>query len=258
MRSVLVAAAAFLLAGCAGEGPAGWRPSECAEGDGPSGNAPLAALFDGSDRDVADRVSSAFGDPVTAPSTDASGSAYDSGRGRWRVEREPPMVSFFGTGDPWMDEPQMRQGLERLGLDVTALQREEVSGGIDFGQWFEAAPISRAGFVSLQDTVSPDAGGRFFTTIEVQDLRDLEDARVMVAASAAADVAATYLDCAEGWKDRDLRFVHSSFDVMMDSVVHSVAFEHDTPDQHCTTSYAFVQVDAVTASVLAAFPSSCA
>lgn len=255
---MLVAAVAVFLAGCAGNGEDGWRASGCAKGDGPSGNAPLVALFDGGDRDVAERVSGAFGDSVTGPSKDASGSAYDSGRGMWRVEREPPMVSFFGTGDAWMDEARMRHGLEELGLDVTALQREEALGGVDFGQWFEGAPISRAGFVSLQDTTSPGAGYGVFTTIEVQDLRDLEDAHAAVGASEASGVAAAYLGCAEEWKDLDLRFVHSSFDVVMDSLVHSVVFEHDTPDQHCTTSYAFVQVDAVTASVLAAFPGLCA
>lgn len=251
-----VLAMVLALSGCT-QGGTSWKPSGCATGDGPSGNAPLAAFLIGSDAVVAQRVSTAFGDPISGPDPDASGSAYKSARGMWRVEGEPTFVSFFGTGDAWVDEDLMDGALATLGMDVDELHREEGGGSVDYWQPFEGARVARAGFSSLPDGVSVGEGYGTFTSVEVGDLRDLADARASVPQSDAIAIAQTYVACADDWKGLDLRYQHASVDVASDSIVRTVAFAYDTPNQHCTTSYVTVHVDAVTGSVLGDEPSLC-
>lgn len=251
----LVLAIVLALSGCMKGGT--WKPSDCATGDGPSGNAPLAAFLVGSDAVVAQRVATAFGDPISGPDPDASGSAYKSARGMWRVEREPTFVSFFGTGDAWVDDDLMSGALATLGVAVDELRRDDGLAGVDYWQAFEGAPVSRAGFSSLPDGVSVGEGYGTFTSVEVADLRDLADARASVSQSDAINIAQDYLACADDWRDLNLRYEHASLDVVSDSVVRTVAFAYDTPGEHCTTSYVTVHVDAVTGSVLGDEPSLC-
>ena len=254
--SFLVLAMALALSGCT-QGGASWKPSDCATGEGPSGNAPLATFLVGSDSVVAQRVSTAFGDPVSGPEPNASGSAYKSARGMWRVEHDPTFVSFFGTGDAWVDDDLMAGALATLGMDVDELRREEGMGGVDYRQSFDGAPVSRAGFSSLPDGVSVGEGYGTFTSVEVADLRDLDDARASMSQSDAIDIAQGYVACADDWRAVNLRYEHASLDVVSDSVVRTVAFAYDTPGEHCTTSYVTVHVDAVTGSIMGDEPSLC-
>lgn len=124
------------------------------------------------------------------------------------------MVSFFGAGDPWVNETLFRSGLTRLGLDIDAMRQEDSIGGVDLIQGYRGVPIARAGFISLIDSTGSEPGTRTFTTIEVGDYRDMSETEVVVTQAEALEVAGTYVTCAEDWKSLDLTFVHSSFEVI--------------------------------------------
>jgi hypothetical protein len=252
MRAVLVVFA-IAVSGCIGADDESWKPSDCARGDGPSGNVPPAAFLRGSDEAVASRVAAAFGDPIEGPDLAAERSAYDSARGTW--ESGGASVVFDGIGEPWVDEGLLREALVILGLDLDALERDEVMDGVGYFQTLEGEVVGWASFSSR--TEDPHWwSNTTYTHVELLDLHDLSSARAAISEAEAKFVATEYVGCAQPWRGLDVSHQGTTVDVFAQSQVYGVWFSYPTPG-HCSSGQVAVYVDAVTASVLGAQEQGC-
>ncbi|MEA3190227.1 MAG: hypothetical protein QOD77_809 [Thermoplasmata archaeon] len=249
--------ALLLLAGCLSPPPADdWRPMACAGGTERSANASLAAFWAGSPETVARRVGDALDEPVRARA-EASGWAWTTPHGTIRVEPEVPMVSFFGTGEAWLDAARMQRALERLGVWDEVAAEPDGDWSTTYLQRWAGAAVARASFSSTPDHVSEGAGYGTFTDMNLGDLRDLSGAAARLTRAEAEAKAAAFVACRGDWPQAALQH-GGGFDVAADSLAHRVTYGYPTPDEHCTTSYVDVLVDAMTGTVLAAEPSLCA
>lgn len=260
-----VAGAAWLLvcvalAGCSGlaeDNP--WSRPACSIGPGPSGNAPLHSLYAGSPEDIVRRVAAAFGDTVTGPSQTSAGHAFSSTRGTWRLEGDPPAVSFFGTGPDWLDGEGFKAGIDRLGL-LGSFPPQPPNAGHDvlFLQLWNDAPVAEAMLNAQPDTISQGEGYGTFTEVYLGDMRDVRGIVSTVSGSAARETAEAFVACSATWPNARLSSYQGQVDVAYHSLVHLVGFDFpNPPGHHCATGHVQIQVDAETGTALGSIQSPC-
>lgn len=233
-----------------------WDRPRCAEGAGPSGNAPLHALYAGSPEDVARRVASAFGDEIRGREAQSAGHSFESVRGHWWISFQPASIEFLGTGEAWLTDATTQEALDRLGL--VGFQRvEDEHVPVTYYQKFDDSWIAQVQAASTPDSISDPPGYGTFTSVHVSDVRNLQDASASRDVDDARASAQEFLRCHPDWKSKTLQEEGVSFAVAWDSLAHELLYRYDTPESHCTTSFVAVHVDAVTGTVLDAEPQPC-